>query len=80
MLRYTHMLNGYSSLNLTKLDVLDELDHVRIAVGYKINGQLLPAGQMPSTLEELRAVEVVYESTYTLLVCRAVVISTPSRP
>lgn len=26
LVRYTNMINGYNSINLTKLDILDELD------------------------------------------------------
>jgi adenylosuccinate synthase len=61
VLRYSHMINNYSGLNLTKLDVLDNLEYVKIGVGYKLNGKLLPPGAMPSTLENLEAVEVEYE-------------------
>ena len=62
LLQYTNMLNNYNSLNMTKLDVLDDLDEVRIGVAYIINGQRLLPGQMPSTLEELASVEVEYET------------------
>lgn len=61
VVRYGHLLNGYTSLNITKLDVLDELETVKIGVGYEINGQRLPFGRMPSTLEELAQVNVIYE-------------------
>lgn len=61
VLRYSHMINNYSGLNLTKLDVLDNLDYVKIGVGYRLNGKLMPAGSMPSTLEDLKAVQVEYE-------------------
>ncbi|CAE7900021.1 unnamed protein product [Symbiodinium sp. KB8] len=60
--QYGHLLNNYSSLNITKLDVLDDLDEIRIGVGYKINGQRLPYGAMPAQLDELAAVEVEYET------------------
>ena len=36
------MINGYDSLNLTKLDVLDDLDEIKVAVKYLVNGQELP--------------------------------------
>lgn len=60
--RYSHLVNGYASINVTKLDVLDQLEEVRIGVAYTLNGQTLPPGMMPSTLEELAAVEVEYET------------------
>lgn len=62
VLRYADQLNGFTSLNLTKLDVLDGLDEIKIGVAYRINGQTLGRGQMPSTLEDLSKVEVEYES------------------
>ena len=55
------MVNGYHALNLTKLDVLDDLPTVKIGVAYKVNGERLPYGTMPSTLADLSAVEVEYE-------------------
>jgi adenylosuccinate synthase len=32
------MINGYTSLNLTKLDVLDGFEEIKVATGYKIDG------------------------------------------
>jgi adenylosuccinate synthase len=61
VVRYAHTLNGFTSLNLTKLDVLDDMATLRLGVAYKLRGQVLPPGTMPSTLEDLAAVEVVYE-------------------
>jgi len=52
-------LNGVSGLCITKLDVLDGLDTVRVAVGYKVNGEtrdILPVGA-----EALAICEPVYE-------------------
>lgn len=56
------MLNGYSSLNLTKLDVLTGLEELKIGYAYELNGQILAPGQMPSTLSALESVKVLYES------------------
>jgi adenylosuccinate synthase len=61
VLRYANQLNGFTSLNLTKLDVLDDLETLRIGVGYQINGQRLAPAQMPAALEDLAKVEVIYE-------------------
>jgi adenylosuccinate synthase len=44
------MLNNFSSLNITKLDVLDHLDEIKIGVKYKLNGEEIK--YMPSTIEE----------------------------
>ena len=53
------MINNYGSINLTKLDVLDDLDEIKLGVSYSINGQVLKPGQMPSTIEDLAKVEVL---------------------
>jgi len=52
------MINGYSSLNITKLDVLSKLDEIKIGVDYTINGKKID--YIPSTLEELSKVKVDY--------------------
>jgi adenylosuccinate synthase len=52
-------LNGVNGICFTKLDVLDGLDTVRVAVGYKVNGvmrDILPVGA-----EALSICEPVYE-------------------
>jgi adenylosuccinate synthase len=61
VVRYAHQLNGFTSLNVTKLDVLDDLETIKIGVAYKIDGVELGWGAMPSMLEDLAKVEVVYE-------------------
>ena len=53
------MLNGVSGLCITKLDVLDGLDVVRLATGYKVGGEtrdILPVGA-----DALSICEPVYE-------------------
>jgi adenylosuccinate synthase len=39
VMRYSTMINGYTSLNLTKLDVLDGFKEIKVATGYKIDGK-----------------------------------------
>lgn len=34
-------MNHYTALNLTKLDILDGLSEIKVAIGYKVNGQEL---------------------------------------
>lgn len=58
LLRYSHMINNYQSLNITKLDVLDQVDEIKIATKYTINGQEI--NYMPSTIDELSHVKVQY--------------------
>lgn len=59
---YSHQLSNYSSINITKLDVLDGLEEIKIGTSYKIDGKTLPKGMMPSTLSALAKVEVEYET------------------
>jgi adenylosuccinate synthase len=60
LLRYTAMVNGFDSLILTKLDVLDDLAEIPVCVGYKLNGQTIE--EMPATNRAMEAIEPVYES------------------
>lgn len=58
-LRRVVELNGVTGLCITKLDVLDGLDTVRVAVGYKVRGErrdILPVGA-----EALAICEPIYE-------------------
>lgn len=60
VLKYSHMINGYTSINVTKLDVLDDLDEIKIGVAYKHNGKELDS--FPADLDLLSQVEVIYET------------------
>ncbi len=59
LLRYTANINGFDSLVITKLDVLDEFDQIPVCVGYKIGGKEVV--EMPPTVAEIEKVEAVYE-------------------
>lgn len=37
--KYAQRINGYTAYALTRLDMLDEFEEVKIAVGYKVNGE-----------------------------------------
>lgn len=39
VVRYTHLLNGYTAINLTKLDILSGVQQLRIATAYEIDGK-----------------------------------------
>ena len=54
LIRYTHMVNGYTSLNLTKLDILDTFKEIKVAVAYKLNGKEIDS--LPGNLEDLAKV------------------------
>jgi len=56
LLRYTAMINGFTSLVITKLDVLDEFDEILVCTGYE------NTNAMPATFRELEAVRPAYET------------------
>ena len=56
--RYAAEINGFSSVALTKLDVLDTLDDIKVCTGYKLNGKLCES--LPAVSQDLRRVEPVY--------------------
>ncbi|PSK55801.1 adenylosuccinate synthetase [Elsinoe australis] len=60
LLQYSTLINHYTCFNLTKLDVLDDFDELKVAVAYKVDGQEAPA--FPATLAALKKVEVVYKT------------------
>jgi adenylosuccinate synthase len=56
--RYAAEINGFTSVALTKLDVLDTLDEVKVCTGYMLNGKLCES--LPAVSQDLRRVEPVY--------------------
>ncbi|HWF11835.1 MAG TPA: adenylosuccinate synthase [Bryobacteraceae bacterium] len=60
LIRYTSGINGFDSMVLTKLDVLDELDEIPVCVAYKIGGR--ETCEIPATWRELAKAEPVYET------------------
>ena len=60
LLRYSAMINGFDSLVVTKLDVLDEMDPIPVCVAYRLDNREIV--EMPATRQGLEAVEPVYES------------------
>jgi len=60
MLRQAVRLNSLTELALTKLDVLDDFDTVRVCTGYRLDGALLDS--YPDRSDILARVEPVYET------------------
>jgi adenylosuccinate synthase len=60
MLRHATRLNSLTEIALTKLDVLDTFDEVKVCVGYRINGEIIK--NYPDTVERLAQVEPVWET------------------
>ncbi|RDX49838.1 Adenylosuccinate synthetase [Lentinus brumalis] len=58
VMKHSCLINGYDSLNLTKLDILDDLEEIKVAVKYLVDGKELPG--FPADLEVLAKVDVVY--------------------
>jgi len=61
LLQYTNAINGYSVINITKLDVLSTLEELKIGVAYKLDSRTLEYGEMPSSFEFLSQIQVEYE-------------------
>lgn len=60
VLRHSHMINDYSVLNVTKLDILDEFSSIKIGVAYCVDGKELET--FPADLEILENATVKYET------------------
>ncbi len=56
LMKYTAMVNGFDTLVMTKLDVLDELAEIPVCVGYK------GLTEMPATAAALYQVQPIYET------------------
>lgn len=59
VLRYAVRVNGLTGVAITKLDVLDEFDTIKICTGYLYNGK--PIDEIPATLDVFAACVPVYE-------------------
>ncbi|MFQ3646665.1 MAG: adenylosuccinate synthase [Anaerolineae bacterium] len=60
MLRYAAMVNGFTELALTKLDVLSGFEALQLAVAYEVDGQRVTLP--PSTTYQLARAVPVYET------------------
>ena len=59
VVRYSAMLNGLDALALTKLDVLDECEEIKICTAYRYRGETLT--EVPHSAQILEECEPVYE-------------------
>lgn len=60
MLRHATRVNSLTEIALTKLDVLDTFDEVKVCVAYRVNGEIVR--HYPDTVERLSLVEPVWET------------------
>jgi adenylosuccinate synthase len=58
--RYAVRINGLDCLAITKLDVLDELDEIKVCVAYEIDGQR--CDHFPANARQFARCEPVYET------------------
>jgi adenylosuccinate synthase len=58
LLRYSNMINGTEWLVVTKLDVLDDLDEIPVAISYKIDGK--ESEEIPAEGRGFERIEPVY--------------------
>jgi len=59
-LKYSIRINGIEKLAVTKLDVLDQFDEIKVCTGYTLDGKKLD--RFPSDLTSLETVEPAYRT------------------
>lgn len=60
LVKYSAMINGLDSVAITKLDVLDVFDEIKVCTGYELEGKLLKS--YPTDYDRLAFVKPVYET------------------
>ncbi len=60
MVRQAIAVGGITGIALTKLDVLDGMDELKVCVGYELNGEKID--YFPSSMEDQAAVVPIYET------------------
>ena len=59
VVKFSHKINGLTSINMTKLDVLSGIKKIKVATHYELNGRRLD-GEMPASLDDLGKCQVKY--------------------
>lgn len=60
VVKYAGQISGMDYMAVTRLDILDDFDEIKICVGYRYNGEILD--EIPASLKVLAQVEPVYET------------------
>ena len=60
LVRQSVAINGISGLALTKLDVLDGLDEIKVVTAYRLDGETID--YLPASLAEQQRLEPIYET------------------
>ena len=58
--RYSAMINGFKDIAITKLDVLDTFDEIKICIGYQNEKKILKT--FPTDLKSLESIVPLYET------------------
>lgn len=59
LLRYTAEVNGFDSLIITKLDVLDDLAEIPVCVAYEVDGKVIT--HMPASTRRMEKIKPLFE-------------------
>ena len=57
--RFSHRINGFTGAAITRLDILDAFTHLKICVGYKLDGRTID--YFPSSIAALEKYQPIYE-------------------
>lgn len=58
VVKFSNSINWYDAINLTKLDILDDFDEIKVAIAYRHNGQELTS--FPADLTVIKNMEIKY--------------------
>lgn len=59
LVSYSRIVNGITSVAITKLDVLSSFEKIKVCIGYELNGRRIK--YFPTSVEQLSAVKPIYE-------------------
>ncbi|MBR1860124.1 MAG: adenylosuccinate synthase, partial [Selenomonadaceae bacterium] len=59
VVKYAALISGIDYMAVTRLDILDDFEEIKMCVGYKFNVSVL--SEMPASLKVLATVEPIYE-------------------
>ena len=60
LVRQTIKISGINGIALTKLDVLDELEEIKMCIGYELRGKKID--YLPAAVEDQLEVKPIYKS------------------
>ena len=60
--KYSAQINGFTEITLTKLDILDHFEEIKICTGYECEGQ--HTDRMSKLISDLSNVKPIYETFY----------------